>query len=201
MNFFEKLEKLINNKVELTEKENTQFKEAEPVKDLDKVNKDPESRIEIDKKYEIPKEVKDFKDFLNKVNPIWGEVKRCSLFNYVKDFRKRGKDTIIMKGEKGGEVMPFCAVDRGELVSYTQGIMYDEEAYNKFKNDISTIYVIEEMEMLPDDYIDFLINGKISLMNNPGNEFEIEGQSDHIPTINTPKNQEELSIDTKQIEK
>lgn len=194
ISFDEKLKNL------LTEKENTQFKDAEPT-DIEKLNKDPESKQKPDEKFELPKEAQYFNDFIKFVNPVHGDVKKCALFKYVKYFRQRGKDIIICNGEKNSEVDPFYAVDRGQLTAYLQTIMDDKEKFDDFKSKIKTIYTIEQTELMPVDYIDFTINNKITIHNNPATELTIDGQSKLIPNIMEPKNQDEMKVDLEKVEK
>jgi hypothetical protein len=172
-------------------------------RDFEKINKDPESAVTPEESLEIPKDTRTFRSFLELVNPLRGEVKRCALFKYIKEFRKRGKDVLILKGEKGQPegILPFFSVNRGELTAYLATIMNDEEALKDFTSQIETIYTTEETELQPVDYIDFVIKNKISIMSNPADEsFGVEAQSDSVPTNTTPKNQAELSVDPQKVE-
>jgi len=193
MDFKEKLAIL------LKEEENEQFKEAKPA-DIDKVNTNPESRVNPEEILDLSLAQKDLRKFIELVNPLRGEIKRNALFKYVREFRRRGKDVLILKGEKGSDLLPFYSVDRGQLTSFLATLMDDEEAFKRFKDQLETIYTTEETELMPEDYIDFVINNKISIMSNPGMEFDIEGASKETPTNLTPKNQEDLSVDPQKIE-
>jgi hypothetical protein len=172
-----------------------------------KVNKDPESQVKPEKALEISKDVKTLKQFFTLVNPLRGEVKRSALFRYIKEFRQRGKDVIILKNknEVGVELCPglypFFAVNRTELSAFLASIMEDEGAMKDFANQIETIYTQEETELQPVDYIDFVIKNKISIMTNPAEEsFGVDTPSDSVPTNMTPKNQEDLSVKPKEVE-
>jgi len=169
--------------------------------DPDKVNKNPESKVEPEKSLKIPDDIKTLKQFFVLVNPIRGEVKRNCLFRYVKDFRRRGKDVIILKGKTKDNVLPFFSVDRIELSAYLASIMDDEQAMKDFTSQIETIYTTEETELMPVDYVDFVIKNKISIMTNPAVEqFGVDAQSDSVPTNFTPKDQENLSVKPQEVE-
>jgi hypothetical protein len=179
----------------LQEKEET--KPNEP----DKVNKNPESMVQPEKSLTVPEDVKSLRKFFELVNPQRGEVKRCALFRYVKDFRQRGKDVIILKGKSTDELLPFFSVNRNELSAYLASIMDDEAAMKDFASQIETIYTTEETELQPVDYIDFVIKNKISIMSNPAEEaFGVDNPSESIPTNQTPKNQEDLSVKPQEVE-
>jgi len=168
--------------------------------DADKVNKNPESMVNPEESLTIPKDVKTFRRFLELVNPLRGEVKRCALFRYIKEFRLRGKDVLILKGKTSDNVLPFFSVNRGELTAYLASIMDDDAAMKDFSSQIETIYTTEETELQPVDYIDFVIKNKISIMTNPAVEqFGVDSASEGIPSINTPKNQEELSVEPQKV--
>jgi hypothetical protein len=171
------------------------------------MNKNPESAVNPGESLEIPKEVKTLKQFFTLVNPLSGEVKRSALFRYIKEFRQRGKDVLILKNknEVGVELCPglypFFSVDRGQLSAYLASIMEDDAAMADFAKQIQTVYTQEECEMAPVDYIDFVIKNKISIMSNPADEFiGVEGPSDSVPSITEPKNQEKLATDTQKVE-
>ena len=171
--------------------------------DIDAINKNPEASVNPQPSLEIPKDVKTLERFIALVNPLRGEVKRCALFRYVKEFRKRGKDVLILNGGKGqpNDILPFFSVDRGQLSAYLASIMDDEAGMKDFTSKISTIYTTEETELQPIDYIDFVIKNKISIMSNPAEEsFGVEAASANIPSITEPKNQEELSVEPHKIE-
>jgi hypothetical protein len=190
MDFNERLKKFLEEKEE-------EMKPNEP----DKVNKDPESMVKPEESLKIPENIKSLQQFFTLVNPLRGEVKRCALFKYVKEFRQRGKDVLILKGKTSDKTMPFFSVNRAELTAFLASIMDDEEAMKKFSDQIETIYTTEETELRPGDYIDFVIKNKISIMSNPAEEsFGVESQSDSVPTINTSKNQAELSVDPQKVE-
>jgi len=187
MNFQERLNKFLSEETKPNEPE--------------KVNKNPESMVEPEKSLKVPEEAKSFRKFLELVNPLRGEVKRCALFKYIKEFRLRGKDVLILKGKTSDKVLPFFSVNRGELTAYLASIMDDEEAMKDFASQIETIYTTEETELQPVDYIDFVIKNKISIMTNAANEaFAVESPSESIPTNQTPKNQEDLSAKPQTIE-
>jgi hypothetical protein len=187
MNFQERLNKFLSEETKPNEPE--------------KVNKNPESMVEPEKSLKVPEEAKSFRKFLELVNPLRGEVKRCALFKYIKEFRLRGKDVLILKGKTSDKVLPFFSVNRGELTAYLASIMDDEEAMKDFASQIETIYTTEETELQPVDYIDFVIKNKISIMTNAANEaFAVESPSESIPTNQTPKNQEDLSAKPQSIE-
>ena len=172
-------------------------------RDIDTLNKNPEASVNPQPSLEIPEDVKTLEKFIVLVNPLRGEVKRCSLFRYVKEFRKRGKDVLILNGGKGqpNDILPFFSVDRGQLSAYLASIMDDEAGMKDFTSKISTIYTTEETELQPVDYIDFVIKNKISIMSNPAEEsFGVEAASANIPSITEPKNQEELSVEPHKIE-
>jgi hypothetical protein len=167
----------------------------------EKVNKNPEGMVEPEKALTIPEDVKTFQKFLELVNPLRGEVKRCALFKYIKEFRLRGKDVLILKGKTSDNVLPFFSVNRGELTAYLASIMDDEAAMKDFSDQIQTVYTQEECELAPIDYIDFVIKNKISIMTNPAEEsFGVDTPSASIPTNQTPKNQEDLSVKPQAIE-
>lgn len=179
------------------------LQEKEEIKpdDPDKVNKNPESKINPEKSLQIPDDIKTLKQFFVLVNPIRGEVKRNCLFRYVKDFRRRGKDVIILKGKTKENVLPFFSVDRIELSAYLASIMDDEQAMKDFTSQIESVYVTEEMELQPVDYVDFVIKNKISIMSNPAIEqFGVDAQSKEVPTNLTPKDQKELSVKPQEVE-
>jgi len=180
------------------------FLKEEEVKptEVSKINDNPEGRVNPEESFKCPEDCKSLQQFLTLVNPLRGEVKRCSLFRYVKEFRKRGKDVLILKGAKGQPegVLPFFSVDRGELTAFLASIMNDEEAMKEFTAQIETIYTTEETELQPVDYIDFVIKNKISIMNNPAEEsFGVDAPSEGTPSNTTPKNQEELSVEPQKI--
>jgi len=172
-------------------------------RDIDQINKNPESAVNPEAALEIPKDVKTFRKFLELVNPLRGEVKRCALFKYIKEFRLRGKDVLILKKEKGAPegILPFYSVNRGELTAFLASIMDDEEAMKDFTSQIETIYTTEETELQPVDYIDFVIKNKISIMTNPADEsFGVDTPSSSVPSNTEPKNQAELSVEPHKVE-
>jgi hypothetical protein len=172
-------------------------------KDFKETNKNPESAVDPEASLEVPKDARTLQQFLTLVNPLRGEVKRSALFRYVSEFRKRGKDVLILKGVKGqpAELLPFFSVDRGQLSAYLASIMDDDEAMKDFTSQIETIYTTEECEMAPVDYMDFVIKNKISIMSNPAVEqFGVDAASESIPSINEPKNQEKLETDPQKVE-
>jgi hypothetical protein len=193
MNFHDRLNAFLQEKTE--------------PRDHMEMNKNPESAVTPAESLEIPKDVKTLKQFFTLVNPLRGEVKRSALFRYIKEFRQRGKDVLILKNQNEVGVdlcpglYPFFSVDRGQLSAYLASIMEDESAMSDFAKQIQTVYTQEECEMAPVDYIDFVIKNKISIMSNPADEFiGVEGPSDSIPTNMTPKNQEELSVEPHKVE-
>lgn len=180
------------------------FLKEEEVKptEVKKINDNPEGRVNPEESFTCPEECKSLQQFLTLVNPLRGEVKRCSLFRYIKEFRKRGKDVLILKGAKGQPegILPFFSVNRGELTAFLASIMNDEEAMKDFQNQISTVYTQEECELAPIDYIDFVIKNKISIMTNPAEEsFGVDSPSESVPSNTTPKNQEELSVKPQEV--
>ena len=167
----------------------------------DNLNKNPESKVKPEKALKISDDTKTLQQFFTLVNPLRGEVKRNCLFRYVKEFRKRGKDVLILKGKSKDEALPFFSVNRAELTAYLASIMDDEEAMKNFQEQISTVYTSEETELQPIDYIDFVIKNKISIMSNPAIEqFGVDSASESIPTNMTPKNQEDLSVKPQEVE-
>lgn len=194
MDFQERLKKY------LQEDTNTAFTKAEPV-DPDTINKKPDERVEPEKSLKVPDDVKTLKQFFVLTNPVRGEVRRDALYRYIRDFRQRGRDVIILKGKSSDKTMPFFAVNRAELSAYLASIMDDDAAMKDFSSQIETIYTTEECELLPVDYIDFVIKQKISIMTNPAVEqFGVDTQSKEIPTNLKPKNQVELSVEPQKIE-
>lgn len=189
-----------------TERLNNFLQEETKPRDFKEINKNPESAVQPEASLEIPKDIRTLQKFLVLVNPLRGEVKRSALFRYVTEFRKRGKDVLILKGgEKapspGASLLPFFSVDRGQLSAYLASIMDDEEAMKDFTNQIETIYTTEECELQPVDYMDFVIKNKISIMSNPAVEhFGVDAASESIPSINEPKNQEKLETDPQKVE-
>ena len=189
MNFNDKLKNFLEEKEEL--------KPTDPAT----VNNNPEAKQTPEASLKIPEDVKSLQQFFTLVNPMRGEVKRSALFRYVKEFRQRGKDVLILKGKSSDKQLPFFAVNRGELTAFLASIMDDGEAMKKFTDQIETIYSQEETELMPQDYIDFLIKNKISIMTNPAEEsFGVDSASESIPTNMTPKNQEDLSVDPQKVE-
>lgn len=189
MSFIEKLKLFMEDKTEAK------------LLDIDKLNKNPESKQTPEVSLKIPEDTKTLQQFITLVNPLRGEVKRCALFRYIKEFRQRGKDVLILKGKSTDKVLPFYSVDRGQLTAFIASIMDDEEAMKTFTSQIQTIYSQEETELQPQDYIDFLIKGKISIMTNPAEEsFGVEEVSENIPTNMTPKNQEDLEVQPQKTE-
>jgi len=186
-----------------TERLNNFLQEETKPRDFKEINKNPESAVQPEASLEIPKDIRTLQKFLVLVNPLRGEVKRSALFRYVTEFRKRGKDVLILKGDKGqpSDLLPFFSVDRGQLSAYLASIMDDEEAMKDFSEQISTVYTSEECELQPVDYMDFVIKNKISIMSNPAVEqFGVDAASESIPSINEPKNQEKLETDPQKVE-
>lgn len=182
------------------EKLNLFLEEIKP-RDTDAINKNPESAVNPQPSLKIPDDVKTLQQFFDLVNPLRGEVKRCSLFRYVKEFRKRGKDVLILKGKTSDKVLPFFSVDRGQLSAYLASIMDDETAMKNFSSQIETIYTTEETELQPVDYIDFVIKNKISIMSNPAEEqFGVDSASADVPSNLEPKNQADLSVKPQAVE-
>jgi hypothetical protein len=185
------------------EKSGSNFKDATP-SDFKAINKDPESRtIKKDEAKEV--DTKTLDAFLTLVNPTKGQMKKNCIFKYVNEFRKRNRDILIItsKDEKA-ESIDFYAVDRENFASFIATIMEDEEALKALKAQIKSVYTVEQTELALEDYIDMVIKGKISIITNPGEEFDVEAPTSpmiyKVAKEQKETNKKKLQEDSKQVE-
>jgi hypothetical protein len=170
LSFKEKLQRFL--------KEDENFDKATPTP-IEKLNDEPEKRTEPEEKPKM-ENIENLNHFLDLANPVSGSIKCGSLFQYVKEFRRRNKDILIMKGKDASEAIPFYGVDRGDFTAYLASVLDNEEALKDIKTRIEKVYTTEQSELAMDDYIDML-KGKITIHNNPGTKMEVEGPSKDIP--------------------
>lgn len=182
----------LREKVEAYLKEDiNEFEKIKEPADIETINDNPEKKQ--GEEIQISPEVDVFApgfvspDFIQKIKPIIGKVKKGKLMLHHIQLAQKNKDMLIFKCDDK-EYAPFYAFDRDEFVAFmsispTEDSIAEEDK-KILKKRVDYVLTREQSTILFEDYMDMVIDHIISITSfNP----EVKMPSGNAPSIEIPE--------------